>query len=175
VETFFTDKPLQDIVRHSVRKLESLNLQNTSTLTVLSLRAYLGIMYFRGCNDDNNIPVNDLWSEDYSSFYRTAMSRNTFKLWTRVMRFDDPSERLAKYSTDTFAAIRDFWMEWNETLSKYFRPTECVTVDEQLPSKNCIRAPMRASTLGSMHVVVALLPKYSPPYLVAREYNHLYF
>jgi hypothetical protein len=42
------------------------------------------------------------------SKYFPPWSRNTFKLWTRVMRFDDPSDRLAKYSTDTFAAIRDF-------------------------------------------------------------------
>jgi hypothetical protein len=64
-QLFFTDKLLENIVRHSVRKLESLNLPNTSPITVLSLRVYLGYMYFRGCNDDNNIPINDLWSEDY--------------------------------------------------------------------------------------------------------------
>lgn len=141
-QLFFTDKLLEDILAHSVRKLHLMHLDKPPLLTISSLKAYIGVLYFRGANADTQISVGELWSEQYTTFYRSAMSRNLFNLWTSVLRFDNVSEREEKLKTDTFAAIRDLWMEWNLKLQENFIPTECIVIDEQLVASRT-RSPHR--------------------------------
>lgn len=141
-QLFFTDEMLNDIVLYSSNKLATLNLRERYELTLSSLKAYIGIMYYRGANGDTQIPIADLWGSEYSSFYRTVMSRGLFQVWTRVLRFDDPGARPQRIPVDTFAAVRDLWDQWNRNLQYYFLPTESITIDEQLVSSRT-RSPHR--------------------------------
>ena len=102
---FFTIEILQLIVTYSQKKADSENI--SVNFTMESLKAYIGILYYRGVNQDNRIPIDELWSENYSTFYRTAMSKNLFKLWNQCLRFDDISQRALRKTKDSFAALCD--------------------------------------------------------------------
>ena len=89
------------------------------------------------------VQTSDLWSQEYSPFYRTVMSRNLLMTWTRVLRFDNnPSTRPQRVSVNTFVALLDLWNAWNHNLQQHFRPTECITINEQLISSRN-RSPHR--------------------------------
>lgn len=139
-QLFWTDDLLQKVLRFSQMKADGLSLP--IHLTMSSLKAYIAILYFRGANQDNKIPIDELWSEQYSTFYRTAMSRNLFKLWNRCLRFDDINLREDRKKTDTYAAMREIWEDWNSRLRLFFEPTSCICVDEQLVASRC-RSPHR--------------------------------
>lgn len=140
-QLFFTPEILLDILHFSKLKLASL-FEDPPELSLTSLKAYLGILYFRAANEDTRIPISDLWSEDYSTFYRSAMSRSMFKLWNRILRFDNFNDRQNRRLTDTYAAFRDVWTAVSDNFSKYFVASSCITVDEQLVSSKC-RSPHR--------------------------------
>lgn len=139
-QLYFTNDILQKILSYSQRKVRMENIP--IELTMESLKAYIAILYFRGANQDNKIPVEDLWSDNYSTFYRTVMSRTLFKIWNRCIRFDDIDLREHRKESDTFAAVREVWSEWNGRLRQFFKPTECICVDEQLVASRC-RSPHR--------------------------------
>ena len=139
-QLFWSDDLLQKVLTYSQMKAGELGLP--IRFTMASLKAYIAILYFRGANQDNKIPIDELWSEQYSTFYRTVMSRNLFKLWNRCLRFDDVSLREDRKKTDTYAAMREVWEEWNSRLKLFFEPTSCVCVDEQLVASRC-RSPHR--------------------------------
>lgn len=141
-ELFFTNEILTEILRCSQLKLDSLQLENSPILTLASLKCYFGILYFRGANEDTKIPIHELWSEEYSTFYRAAMSRSMFQLWNRILRFDEPEGRADLLQTDTFAAFRNIFELLNARLPLFLTPSHSITVDEQLvASKN--RSPHR--------------------------------
>lgn len=137
---FFPDSMLAQIVAFSQMKADSLGID--VQLTVVQLKAYFGILYFRGVFGDQKIPIEQLWSDDYSIFYRTSMSRNLFQIWNRVLRFDNPVSREERKKTDTFAAMRDIWSEWNERLRTFYKASHSITIDEQLVASRC-RSPHR--------------------------------
>lgn len=89
-------------------------------------------MYFRGANNDTSIPITTLWSEGAPDFYRGSMSRATFQLWNRILRFDDRSVRETYLPVDTFAGFREIFTLVNQQLRKFLIPSACLTVDEQL-------------------------------------------
>ena len=101
-------------------------------LTTAQFKAYIAVLYYRGVFGDTQIPIEQLWSDTYSTFYRTVMSRNLFQIWSKVLRFDDPVDRGQRKATDTFAAVRNIWTEWNERLRTFYEPGHSITVDEQL-------------------------------------------
>ena len=139
-ELFFTDAMLENIVNFS--QMKCAELQIPIQLTKPQLKAYIGILYYRGVCGDQKLPLDQLWSEEHSTFYRTAMSRNLFQIWSRVLRFDDGADREKRQETDTFAAISQLWNEWNNKLRTYYKASKCITIDEHLVASRC-RSPHR--------------------------------
>lgn len=75
----------------------------------------------------------ELFDSDFGPpIFRAIMSRHKFLYMTKILRFDDTVSRRQNRSTDKFAAVRQLWDCWAELLPKYYNPSECVTVDEQL-------------------------------------------
>lgn len=61
------------------------------------------------------------------------MSRDLFKLILRCLRFDDIDERNRKIAEgDKFAAMSEIWYEVINNFQVYFRPSQDITIDEQL-------------------------------------------
>ena len=140
LELFFNDEILNKILHYSRAKASSLGID--VVLDVNQLKAYMAILYYRGLNHDQKVPISELWSEEYSSFYRATMSRTLFKIWSRILRFDDIETREERKEIDNFAAIREIWSMWNERLRMFWNASSCITVDEQLVASRC-RSPNR--------------------------------
>lgn len=136
----FTDEILQKILRYSRQKARQLGIDKELNLD--SLKAFIGICYFRGVNCDTKIPVDDLWSQEAHDFYQAAMSKNLFKTWLRVLRFDDSTTRPQRKEHDSFAAVREIWEDFNGLLGAHYNPSEELVVDEQLVSSRT-RSPHR--------------------------------
>ena len=126
----FTIAILRKILHYSKEKACQIGLD--VELTLDNFKAFIGICYFRGVNYDTKIPVDDLWNDEAHSFYRAAMSKNLFKTWMRILRFDDAATRPQRKETDTFAAVREIWEDFNSLLGAHYDPSEELVVDEQL-------------------------------------------
>lgn len=64
------------------------------------------------------------------------MSRNYFTEILRFIRFDNKSKRSQRLQTDKFALISTVWNKFIENCQNCYKPSENITVDEQLfPTK----------------------------------------
>lgn len=142
---FFPEEMLQKIVRYSQKKADLLEI--CVRLDIDQLRAYIGILYFRGAHHDQKMPITELWSEHDRDFYACAMPRNLFLIWNKVLRFDDSSLRAERYQTDTYCAFREIWDLFNDRLTLFFVPSRSLVVDEQLVKSRC-RSPHRTYNLA---------------------------
>ena len=74
--------------------------------------------------------TKSLWDpETNRAIFPAVMSLKRFCCISRVLRFDDKSDRRVH---DKLAPIRVLWDKWVEILSKLHNPGTNVTVDEQL-------------------------------------------
>ncbi|KAL4090139.1 hypothetical protein QTP88_025038 [Uroleucon formosanum] len=73
-----------------------------------------------------------MWKFDSLPLIRAAMPRDRFKMLLRFIRFDNVNTRNIRITTDKAAPIRDIWTMLNYNLQKNYKPTENITVDEQL-------------------------------------------
>lgn len=70
------------------------------------------------------------------------MTQKRFKDLLSVLRFDDADTRVARAATDKLAPIRELWEMLLFRLKVVYRPSEFLTVDEQLyPTR--ARCPIR--------------------------------
>ena len=70
------------------------------------------------------------------------MSKNMFKTWLRILRLDDASTRAERRQTDTFAAVREIWEDFNSLLGAHYDPSKDLVIDEQLVCSRT-RSPRR--------------------------------
>jgi len=106
---------------------------NWENLDAITLEAYIGILLLAGVYRPHGESTKSLWNlETGRPIFSAAVSLKTFCCISRVLRFDDKSDRRARRADDKLAPIRDFWEHWEEILSKFYNPGTNVTVDEQL-------------------------------------------
>ncbi|XP_068233497.1 piggyBac transposable element-derived protein 4-like [Palaemon carinicauda] len=96
-----------------------------------------GIMYARGVLAKGQ-SVENLWSVKWRPpFFRETMSRARFKEIMKFLRFDIRSSRSIRMQTDKFAMISKVWERFIKNSISCYRPSENITVDEQLfPTKS---------------------------------------
>ena len=134
-------------------------------MDAITLEAYIGILLLAGAYRSHGESTKSLWNpETGRPIFSAAMSLKTFCCISRVLRFDDKSDRRARRADDKLAPLRDFWEHWEEILSKFYNPGTNVTVDEQLvrfrgrcPFKQYI--PINPQSTGSKygHCVIVLV------------------
>lgn len=73
-----------------------------------------------------------MWKTTSYPLYRASIGIYRFWNILRFLRFDDANTREERQRTDKAAPMRDLWTMLNSNLRKYYRPTENLTVDEQL-------------------------------------------
>ena len=97
------------------------------------LLSYFLILVFSGCQRDNHLSVEEMWSPELGSpFYRSAMGQVRFEFLNRCLRFDNPVTRQERRAVDKFAPIRKIFDMFNENCRRLYSPGDCMTVDEQL-------------------------------------------
>lgn len=94
--------------------------------------AFLGILIIAGVHKSNKEHLSDLWKSDSIPLIRATMPRNRFQMLLRCIRFDNENTRETRSQTDKAAPIRDIWTMINSNLHKNYKPSESITVDEQL-------------------------------------------
>ncbi|XP_033223307.1 piggyBac transposable element-derived protein 3-like [Belonocnema kinseyi] len=62
------------------------------------------------------------------------MSKNRFEFLVANMRFDDKNTRDTRKAEDKFAAFREIWSVFEGNCSRYYSPSEYLTIDETLLS-----------------------------------------
>lgn len=60
------------------------------------------------------------------------MPLRRFQNISRVLRFDDKTDRAERRTRDKLAPIRVLWDKWAHNLKIMYNPNECVTIDELL-------------------------------------------
>lgn len=101
-------------------------------VTMSEMYAFIGVLIMTGSNRSNGETVTDLWSVENCPLYRAAMGINRFHDILRFIRFDDSNTRRLRLQSDKSAPISDLWNMMNMNLEHYYKPSENLTVDEQL-------------------------------------------
>ncbi|XP_017795845.1 PREDICTED: piggyBac transposable element-derived protein 4-like [Habropoda laboriosa] len=130
------------IVRHTNRKATAVyqkynsdnptKLKTWKSLMTEELSAFIGILITAGVNNSNVDHVYDMWKTTSYPLYRAAMGVNTFRNILRFIRFDDANTRAERAVQDKLAPITDIWIMLNANLTKAYKPSENLTIDEQL-------------------------------------------
>ena len=103
-----------------------------SNVTMMELRAAIGLFLLAGVNKSSDEDIDVLWSSESICYYRSAMSKSRFKEILRFIRFDSQRTRAARLIDDKAAPISVLWEQMNSNLRKYYNPSGEITVDEQL-------------------------------------------
>ncbi|KAK4322174.1 hypothetical protein Pmani_007085 [Petrolisthes manimaculis] len=101
-------------------------------VTLLELKALIGILIFAGSHKDNHMSTREMWRVMSSPVYRAVMSVGRFEFLINCLRFDDPDTRVERRATDKFAPIRKIWDIFSDNCRRMYTPSEHLCVDEQL-------------------------------------------
>nr|XP_047129361.1 uncharacterized protein LOC124809345 [Hydra vulgaris] len=140
---FFTPEMADIIIRHTNKKANltyaTYNEKNPGkkqlvwkNLELQELYAFLAILITSGANNSNTDNTKDMWQSYSYPLYRAIMGISRFWNIIRFIRFDDANTRAKRMEMDKAAPIRDIWRMLNNNLAKHYKPTEHLTIDEQL-------------------------------------------
>ncbi|XP_043271936.1 piggyBac transposable element-derived protein 4-like [Venturia canescens] len=140
----FPDSLIEKIVVHTNEEIrryrDALEIDENrdrtySTIDIVEIKAYFGLLYFSGMQKTSHTNTEDLWNPMYGSImYRSTMSRNRFWFISKNLRFDDKTTRGERRETDKFAPIREVWEQFLSNCKLNYNPASYVTIDEQLVS-----------------------------------------
>lgn len=140
---FVTDDMLQDVVKYTNNEIQLKRSTCTNSSTQMciyhdtslsELKAFIGLLYIAGLYNHENL--KDLWRSDGCGvkIFRTTMTLQRFGFLRNCLRFDDRETRQARKISDNLAAIRSFFETFVSNCQAVYKPSECMTVDEQLVS-----------------------------------------
>ncbi|XP_053960549.1 piggyBac transposable element-derived protein 4-like [Anastrepha ludens] len=101
-------------------------------VTLSEMYAFIGVLIMTGANRNNAECAPDLWSVENCPLYRASMGINRFQAILRFIRFDDGNTRAQRLVTDKAAPISELWTMMNYNFEQSYKPSEYLTVDEQL-------------------------------------------
>ena len=139
---FLSDPMLADVCMHTCTKIVDLRIkykrQDNPTfkdLTLMELKALIGILILSGARKDNHLNTDEMFSAQLGCpFYRCVMSERRFNFLIRALRFDDSATRNERKKKDVFAPMRKLWDNVINQCRCNYSPGPHVTVDEQLLS-----------------------------------------
>ena len=84
--------------------------------SVSELKAYFGLMIYRGVYQWSYQAVEKFWTE--VPIFESTMSMRRFFFLNRNISFDDKETRADRWTRDRGAAVREVFEEWNELLAQ---------------------------------------------------------
>ncbi|XP_050723831.1 uncharacterized protein LOC127002185 isoform X2 [Eriocheir sinensis] len=146
-EVFIPDTELADINYHTCKKIDSLRpkfrQQDSLTIepvTVMELKALLGILIASGIKGDNHAETAQMWSPfEGCPLYRSTMTNARFCFLLSALRFDNSDTRSQRLLEDKLAPIRSLWDACVASCWSCYVPGPHFTIGEQfLPFRgNC--------------------------------------
>jgi hypothetical protein len=101
-------------------------------IDVTEIKAFIGLLYYSGQWKSNHVDTIDLWDKKSGiTFYRCVMPRSRFSFIAGCLRFDVKASR---DRNDRLAPIRKLWDIFIGNCSRYYKPSNYCTVNEQLLS-----------------------------------------
>ena len=101
--------------------------------SIIEMKAFLGLLYYRGLYGMNMHDVNLLFSERHGPpVFSACMSRMRFKFLQAHICFDALENREDRWEHDRFTAIRDLFEECNKNFAKALVPEDYLLLDETL-------------------------------------------
>jgi len=138
---FVTDEMLQEIVKYTNQEIERRQSFYQSSqwfihpTNLTEIKALIGLLYMSAVLKNSGLNTEDMFSKIYGPpIFRSAMTKKRFDFLIINIRFDDKDTRTIRKATDKFAAFRDLWNKFEKNCSKYYSPSEYLTVDETLLS-----------------------------------------
>ena len=106
---------------------------------MIELRAFIGLLYYRGLLGLSKQSVKKLWGENGHPVFNATMSLKRFEFLNSKVSFDDKNTREERWKIDRFAAIRDIFEKFNSNCGKLIEPPQFIALDETLyPMRNKI-------------------------------------
>ena len=100
---------------------------------VIEIRALIGLFYFRGLLNHNNMSRKHLFRDEIgNALFAATMSRNRFIYLCAVLSFDTIEEKTEKWQYDRFTAIREVFSKVMRNSQKFVIPSEFLSIDETL-------------------------------------------
>jgi len=132
----FDERILKHILKCTISEAHRRGNQDW-TLSLEELDAFIALIYARGALGSSGLELDELWSEVWGPpIFRETMARNRFRKIMKYLRFDEKSSRRERLENDKFAHVSFVWDTFTENCKTAYKPSEFVTVDEQLlPSK----------------------------------------
>lgn len=137
-----TVEMIDQIIRHTNQKakkvFDDFNAANKDParswrpVSTSEMYAFIGVLICSGANNSNTDHASDMWKSTSYPLYRATMGLKRFRAILRFIRFDDANTRQARSEEDKGAPIRDIWTMLNANLKNVYKPTENLTIDEQL-------------------------------------------
>ncbi|CAF1417822.1 unnamed protein product [Rotaria sordida] len=103
-------------------------------ITMMELKAFIGLFLPAGLLGKSKTDLKCLWRRSplESPIFKATMSRSRFQKIVPYLRFDDKTTREERKRADKFAAIREIWSYFQDSLQTCYTPGSNVTIDEQL-------------------------------------------
>lgn len=138
--TLFSQDILEVIVQRTNEEIERYvaahgngDSASFQKLTLIELKAFIGLLYFCGVQNNNKVNLSEIWSRQYGSLLcQVTMSQRRFQFISCRLRFDDKITRAARRAEDVLAPIREIWDKFILNCETNYNPSESVTIDEQL-------------------------------------------
>lgn len=120
------------IAEYNRTKAKHLKDKTWKPITLSELDTFLGLLIIAGVYHNKRTSIRMMWGDGSHPIFRASMNVERFVWLNRCIRFDNSLTRETRKKTDKAAAIRDIWTMVNANLSSNYKPSDCLTVDEQL-------------------------------------------
>ena len=143
-EHFITRDIIHKVVNYTTLKIEKLVAELPDDFdnnkypfikpTIPSeISAFVGLFLYRGLYKLNTISINKLFSTNYGPpIFSATMSRNRFTFLLANLAFHDQTTRDNRWRKDRFAAIREFFEDFNDQCMTCLVPCDYLSLDETL-------------------------------------------
>lgn len=112
---------------------DMLDMKKEPCISMNDLKKFIGLVILAGTMNSNMECIKWMWHEKYGrKIFPSTMSRRMFSRITANMRFDDFRSRRAAQSSDKLQPIRWIFERVIKNSQKLMKPSESVTIDEQL-------------------------------------------
>ena len=139
VITMHTNKRIEETIQGIIDKDGKMYAQIKVT-TIIEMKAFIGLMYYRGLYGQNNHRLDMLFSERHGApVFSATMSRMRFQFILAHLCFDDYRSVNRRWPNDRFVAIREFFEQCNINFAKALVPEDYLSLNETLyPMRNQI-------------------------------------
>lgn len=140
---YFTNDMIDVIIKRTNEKIDTIICSASEEtikkcpfvkkITPLEVRAFIGLMLYRGLYKLNTFTVRKLFSDRYGPpIFSATMSRHRFYFLIANLTFDDETTRGDRWKKDRFTVIRDFLEMFNKQCMTCLQTCDYLSLDETL-------------------------------------------